>query len=312
VSFGLNGSTVTAKHALNFSGGTTSNNISDQLIFSNLAGGVAFGLNGSTLTASDNNYQSYHRLWDPNNTQTFSFGQSTSYFQPFELSRNLSMDRVRVVASGAFGASTTQATTGGTSLSMSAVTSHNIVLYTRGAGANSQSLVYYTSTQHVDQCLMTMSINANSTQYSVSLRYTLGSNSFTKDYSVSQNSLQWHTSHITDLSGVKYLDVPFGISLPPNQYWIGYGRSTTSNTQANSISEATKMIVSQNSMIAVSQNTLAMGMLGGATDSSVGWLPGHGSFTLGGAAGTTTSLGFANVSTTASNNGLYAQFMRIA
>jgi hypothetical protein len=51
VSFGLNGSTITAQHALNFSGGTTSQNISDQLIFSN-SNNVSFGLNGSTMTAS--------------------------------------------------------------------------------------------------------------------------------------------------------------------------------------------------------------------------------------------------------------------
>jgi len=51
VSFGLAGSTITAKHALNFSAGTTSNNVSDGLVFSN-SNGVSFGLNGSTITAS--------------------------------------------------------------------------------------------------------------------------------------------------------------------------------------------------------------------------------------------------------------------
>lgn len=51
VSFGLNGSTMTAKHALNFSGGTTSQNISDQIIFSN-SNNATFGLNGSTMTVS--------------------------------------------------------------------------------------------------------------------------------------------------------------------------------------------------------------------------------------------------------------------
>ena len=51
VSFGLNGSTVTAQHALNFSGGTTSQNISDQIVFSNL-NNFSFGLNGSTMTGS--------------------------------------------------------------------------------------------------------------------------------------------------------------------------------------------------------------------------------------------------------------------
>lgn len=51
VSFGLNGSTITAQHALNFSGGTTSQNVSDQIVFSN-SNGISFGLNGSTMTAS--------------------------------------------------------------------------------------------------------------------------------------------------------------------------------------------------------------------------------------------------------------------
>lgn len=51
VSFGLNGSTITAKHALNFSAGTTSNNLSDGVTFSN-SNNVSFGLNGSTITAT--------------------------------------------------------------------------------------------------------------------------------------------------------------------------------------------------------------------------------------------------------------------
>lgn len=57
VSFGLNGSTVTAsasvassQGSINFSAGTTSNNLS-AITFSN-ANGVSFGLNGSTMTAS--------------------------------------------------------------------------------------------------------------------------------------------------------------------------------------------------------------------------------------------------------------------
>lgn len=58
VTFGLNGSTVTASVAaggggltnINVSGGTTSNNLSN-LVFSN-SNGVSFGLNGSTITAS--------------------------------------------------------------------------------------------------------------------------------------------------------------------------------------------------------------------------------------------------------------------
>lgn len=56
VSFGLNGSTITASHNaitnMNLSAGTTSNNLS-AVTFSN-ANGVSFGLNGSVITGSHN------------------------------------------------------------------------------------------------------------------------------------------------------------------------------------------------------------------------------------------------------------------
>lgn len=256
--------------------------------------------------------QSYHAFPDmANNTVTTSFGQSTSYVCPFVLSQPLSIDRIRMVYSGSVAASSTQATTGNTSLSMSGITSHNLVFYSRGNGANSLSLQYLTSTQVVDRQLFTISYAANSTQHSYSNRFTLGSASFTKDYSSSVNSVHYHTSNLTDLTGVKYIDLPVGLSLNAGQYWIAYGRSTTRDTQNGSISVATRCLVSHNTMVAVSQNTLAMGMLGGATNSSVGWLPAHGSFTTGGVGGTTSSITMANVSTLASNLMLYVQMMRI-
>lgn len=270
--------------------------------------------NGShTLNVYGVPHQSYYAfapLGAAGATLTTSVAQSTSMMMPFQLPLNHSFDRLRLLVSGSVAASSTQATTGNTSLSMTYVTSHNLVIYSRGTGASSLSLQYVTSTQIVDQVSMRISYAANSTQYSVSLRFSLGSDSFTKDYSVSQNSIQWHTSNITDLTGVKYLDVPFGVSLSPGQYWLGYGRSTNSATQANSVSVATRLVVSMNSMIGLSQNTLALGMLGGATNSSVAFYPALGSYTTSGAAGTTSSVEMSAVSSMSSNNLLHAQLMR--
>ena len=249
---------------------------------------------------------------DAINTVTMSFAQSTSYFVPVVLPQNLSLDRMRLIASGSVAASSTQATTGNISYSISAITSHNIVIYSRGAGGNSLSLQYLTSTQVVDQQLITISYAAgNSTQYTVSNRLSIGGTSFTKDYSISSGTVNWHTSNLTDLTGVKQYDVALGLSLAPGQYWVGYGRSTTFATGNANVSVGTRMLVSFNSMIGVTQNTLAIGTLGSGTNSSVGWQPGLGSFTTGGAAGTTNSLGIDKVSTTASNQALYMQFMRI-
>ena len=58
VSFGLNGSTVTASYAgLNISGGTTSNLLS-QIVLSN-SNGLSFGLNGSVVTAQNGGISSW-------------------------------------------------------------------------------------------------------------------------------------------------------------------------------------------------------------------------------------------------------------
>jgi len=279
--------------------------------------GVTFGLNavgGSVMTASVAApvTLSYHRLLEfAGVTVSTSAAQSTSIVAPFQIPQNLSIDRARMIYSGSVAASSTQATVGGTSYSMSGITSHNMVFYSRGAGANSLSLQYVTSTQHVDQQLVTISFAANSTQMSYSNRLTLGSDSFTKDYSTSVGSIHYHTSNLTDLTGVKYIDIPCGISLSPGQYWVAYGRSTTAATGNAAISVATRMLVSHNIQLAHSQATLAMGMLGGNTNSSVGQWPALGSFTTGGAAGTTNSIPMANVSTMVSNVVPSLQFMRI-
>lgn len=255
---------------------------------------------------------SYHNIVPfPNATHTTSWGQSTSGVYPFQIPGALSMGIVRMLYSGSVAASSTQATTGGTSLSLSGATSHNLVFYSRGVNGSSLSLQYVTSTQHVDLQQITISYAANSTQLSYSNRLTLGSNSFTKDYSSSAASQNYHTSNLTDLTGARYLDIPSGLSLSQGQWWVAYGRSTASATQNGSVSVATRMLVSHNSMFGVSMNTLAIGMIGGNTNSSVGFFPAHGSFTLGGAAGTTSSIGMANVSTAASNHMLHMQFMRI-
>lgn len=287
---------------LNFS---NANNVT----FGTSAGGI---ITASVAAAGGGNTYSFHKLGDyPVATHTTSFAQSTSAVLPFLLPQALSINIVRMIYSGSVAASSTQATTGNTSLSMSGRTSHNLVFYSRGVGVNSLSLQYVTSTQVVDAQLVTISFAANSTQMSYSNRLTLGTASFTKDYSSSAASQNFHTSNLTDLTGARYIDLPSELSFSGGQWWLAYGRSTRSSTQNASISVATRMLVSHNSQIAISMNTLAIGMIGGNTNSSVGFLPAHGSFSTGGAGGTTSSITMANISTLVSNNMLHIQLMRI-
>jgi hypothetical protein len=271
--------------------------------------GVSISVNAG---GAGNTVSYYANLAEIQATSTLTVSNSISAMVPFSVDQNLSFGSIRFVASESLGgASTTQATTGNTSLSFGSSKSYNFVIYSRGVDASSASLQYVTSTQVVDVCRLTVSYAANSTQHSYSLRYTIGSQSFTKDYSLSVNSVQYHTSHLTDLSGWKLVDMPFAGSLAPGQYWLASGVTTATATQANSISNASKLPVMLHTVLGVSQHTIVLGRLGGNTNSSVMHADAMGSFSTGGAAGTTSSVEMTRVSSVASNFLPYFQLLRI-
>lgn len=319
ISFGLNGSTITATvpsvSVISFSAGTSSQTFGS-LVFSN-SNGISFGLNGSTVTAQ-NLFLSYLNIAGTHygNTVTSSFINSVSYMVPFVVPQNLSVGSVRLYEVGSQAASSTQGLVNGSTLSMSGQTTHNFVFYSRGVGASSMSLQFVTSTQIVDQVSMNVqnAAGANSSQLSYTYRFSLGNTSFTKDYSSTAQSYNFHTSHVTDLTGTKQVDYPCGISLSAGQWFLGYGRSTTFATQNAAISVATRLNISYDSQFILSQNTLgAIGTLGGATNSSVAFAQlGLGSFSTGGAAGTTNSLNISVISSGASNQIPVFQLVRIA
>jgi hypothetical protein len=283
----------------------------------NLSGSITQNSNGINLSLSaaapSAQTVSYYAMpadgW-AGGTATTNWFQSTSVVAPFNLQQNLSIGSVGMILSGSMAASSTQATTGNTSLSAGITTTRNIVIYSRGAGANSLSLQYVTSTQVLAQQAITWSVAANSTQHSVSNRVTYGTYSGTFDYSSSVTRFDYHTSNLTGLSGLKQIFVPFGISLPPGQYWLAIGGSTSFATQAASVSVMTRMLVSFTSL-AISQNTLALGNFGGATSSSIMWQPGLGSFSIGGVGGTTSSVDMNNISSNVSNLFPHIKLMRI-
>jgi len=250
------------------------------------------------------------------NTATTEFAQSTSYMIPFVLPQAISIGSVRLFEAGSVAASSTQGLVNGSTLSMSGQTSHNFVFYSRGVGASSQSLQFVQSTQVVDAVSMNVqnAAGANSSRLSYTLRFSIGNTSFTKDYSSTAQSYNYHTSQLTDLTGTKQVDYPCGLTLSAGQWFLGYGRSTTFATQNAVISVATRLVISYNTRFVATQNTLgALGTLGGASNSSVAFAPmGLGSFTTGGAAGTTASLNESVISSGVSNQMPLFQLVRIA
>ena len=94
VSFGLNGSAITASAPLNVSAGTTSNNLS-AITFSNL-NGVSFGLNGSTMTASIATAISMFSQ-DADFVTNFAISQNTLSFQKVSFPMYLSATQMGVL-----------------------------------------------------------------------------------------------------------------------------------------------------------------------------------------------------------------------
>lgn len=277
------------------------------------ANGIEVSTNGSTITVRPTFASYFANIDEVQGTQTMTMLQSTSGMFPFSLGEPISASFVRLLLSGSvLAASSTAATTGNSQFSGGHSRSHNLVIYSRGIGASSMSLQSVTSTQVTERYSINVSAAANSTQFSYSMRYTFpsfsGNIGFTRDYSSSAASLNFHTSHVTDFTGNKVVDLPFEFSLSPGQYWLGYGVSSSTATQRTA--DLTRGGIAFTNF-GVSQMNSAFGTLGAATNSSVNIQPGLGSYSVVGG-GTSASIDLTRISSSASQNMLYFQFMRIS
>lgn len=276
--------------------------------------GISISTNGSTITVGQvvgSYYGNMEGEW-PNST-TMQMLQSTSHIQPFVLENPISFGYIRIPMSLSVAPSSTAATTGNSSWSYGHTRSHNFVLYSRGVGASSLSLQSVASTQLTDQQSMRVSANANSTQFSYTNRATFqmstGAVDYTYDYSSSAGSLNFHTSNMTAATGLKMMEFKWATSLAPGQYWMMYGVSSSTVSQHTNVGTKWFDIAS---VYGMSQPNLAFGTIGDATNSSIGPFFGQGSFTAGGAAGTTASLALSAVTTSASHNKMFFALVNIA
>jgi hypothetical protein len=278
------------------------------------ASGLTVSTAGSTISVGmivGSYFDNMDGEW-PNST-TMQMLQSTSHFQQFVLDAPISLQFIRIPMSIANAASSTAATTGATTWSYGLSRTHNFVLYSRGGGANSQSLQYICSTQHTDRQSMNISAAANSTQFSylnrASYQMSTGEVAFTWDYSSSAASLNFHTSGMTAATGLKMMEFPWATSLAPGNYWLAYGVSSTVGSQFTNVGTRWYQIMSNYGM---SMPNLQFGTMGAATNNSIGPFYGNGSFTTNGAAGTTASLPISAITTSSAHNKMFFAMVRIA
>jgi hypothetical protein len=111
---------------------------------------------------------------------------------------------------------------------------------------------------------------------------------------------------VTAFTGTKYIDIPFGTQLTAGRYWLMYGASSTTATQAFT-SLGVRNAVTFNPYF-VSQQSFSIGTLGAATSNIYMPQKALGSFTTAGGA-TTASFHWSKVTAAANHPMLYFQLM---
>jgi len=145
--------------------------------------------------------------------------------------------------------------------------------------------------------------------WTVSLRVTyplegLNTNSISSSYASTLSTVNVSVTGLSNLAGLRYLDIPFAASLSPGNYWIAMQRSTSSSGAA--------FVGYVASLIGVSQTNAAIGNLGVATNSSLQLQPGLGSWSTDSYGPTTSSMGLSGISSMASQVRLSFAFIRQA
>lgn len=236
---------------------------------------------------------------------------STSHIVPFMLPYDISISYLRLMVSANFPATSTIATTNAATGSCSIASTIFAVVYIQNTGASSQSLKSIASGSVGFTQRWSLSANATAgSQWTISktlsFQNTTGATSFTTQSVASTSNINLNSGDMTVMTGMKAMEIPFATSLAASNYWMMIGISSSTATGGSGTLTRLNMSISN---IGVSQSGFALGHWGNNTNASVHIMPGLGSFTTN-AIGTTASLGYSNISTSAGNNIFWFQFHR--
>lgn len=245
-----------------------------------------------------------------NGTATATVSGSTSYIQPFILGVNLSVSYARFLMS--FGMNSSSVTTAANATGWASFQSTiNVVVYTQNTGASSQSLGSYASGSAGITQIYSLSANSTGSQWShsISLTHPITGNTsqYTTSSAVSSASFNFQSQLLSRFSGLQHFDVPLATSFSPGNYWIAYGLSSAQTTSSQT---AMGLFRLSQSMANVTQVNSAVPWMGQLSNSSVQLQLGLGSFSTN-AIGTTASLPFSVISSSASHPLIPIQFIRI-
>lgn len=290
------------------------------LALTNLSGTTASNSAGLTLSLSAaapgggaGNTISYFAnvVGNGTNTNVTRPTQSTSVIAPFILPMALSASYIRLIASMRT-QSTSIGTTANATLSFSRFSTVNAVVYVQGTGTNSTQLESIASGSAGSTQVVSLSANANGSEYTISCSITYpdrgGTAEFTNTHAVTQTRFDFSTSHLTDFTGARYLDIPFNASLAGSNYWMAIGNSSTASTTVFNLGNFS---IGVSGFVNAADLNVNVARQGAATASSMQLQPALGSFTHAGG-GTASVIPYSNVSSQNSHNFIYFQMIREA
>lgn len=283
-------------------------------------GQVSISTNGSTISIGVPNIatlSSYANLQGLFNTTALTWnGASVSHAAAFEIDGGpLSFAFMRIPALFTTASTTIATMASATASAQGALFSTlNAVIYSLGTGANSRSLRSVLSSSTGYTFSQKISVT-NSTQASYSLGYTgwaeTALTSLSTQYSVSNTNYSFTTNQFTDFTSAKMLDMPFGASIAPGNYWMVLGMSSSSSSAgAAGLAALTNCNVRYSAHYGMSQATIPFGIMGSSNATSGGLL-GAASFSTAGG-GTTNSINISAMSSMANLALLYFQLLKSA
>lgn len=351
VSFGLNGSTITASVVAGGGGpislyalgnttqnsSTTLNSLSFNAIgaatwgysngsiqvsipaTSSLVGlnGMSISTNGSTISLFEPCVSSYENIGViPAGSAMTWGGTSISHAIGFMLPYPISASFLRMPVLMTTNSTTIATLASATATAQGGISSTvNAVVYSIGTGASSRSLQSVASGSASFAMSQRISVS-NSTQGSYTLAVSQMAEgiqtTLSTQYSVSNTNYSFTTNQIaTNFSSVRYLDIPFANSLTPGAYWLIVGLSTSSSSAG-----AAGLAALTNCNVRYS-NHFGVSQhnvapgVMGSTNVASGGHYGAGSFSTAGG-GTTAALPISAISSLASNVRGYFQLLRSA
>lgn len=283
---------------------------------------VTFGINGSTITASAPaggggggatlSYYENHPWYQGAASTAMNVSGSSIWVAPFIVPQNISASYLRIPVSISHVSTTFAGTSANTTFSGTRFQSNALVVYSQGAGANSRSLQSVFSTQGGWTIQTRIGNGTAGSQYTVTFNISYpreGSNGsfYSTSYNVSSGTYNVSSLSMTLFTGPRWLDIPFNSSLSPGNYWLGLGRSTTSSNDGPAGLVGASLGFSY---IGISQAASSIGLPGNVTNISIQIQPGLGWWTTNAFVSATASMAISNISAIANNPKPYFQVIR--